>query len=59
MGTVFAYIINVHPSVFQRMICIQQEIGKEHFQELCFRMNALLDVVIVYNSSALKVIYPS
>ena len=47
MGIVFINKIHVHSSVFQLVICAEQEICKKQFQKFRSRMNAFLQIGIV------------
>ena len=47
MESAFIRKINVHITVFEFVVCAEQEIGEKQFQKLCGRMNALLQIIIV------------
>ena len=47
MESAFIRKINVHITVFEFVVCAEQEICEKQFQKLCCGMNALLQIIIV------------
>ena len=55
LESAFIRKINVHITVFEFVVCAEQEIREKQFQKFCGGMNALLQIIIAVSYTHLDV----